>query len=51
MADAEDAHDVLFEREQDTVVAQAETEGASHIAVERGYFAGNRASEMQYSFK
>ena len=35
MADAEDAHDVPFECEQDAVVAQAETEGTGHIAVQR----------------
>ncbi|MGA2578318.1 MAG: hypothetical protein ABSH24_20055 [Bryobacteraceae bacterium] len=32
MADAEDSHNVPFEREQDAVVTQAETEGARHIA-------------------
>ena len=51
MADAEDAHGVLFEREHDTVVAQAETEGAGHIAVERVHIAGAGAGEMENSFE
>ena len=51
MPDAKEVHGVPFEREQDAVIAQAETEGAGHIAVERAHIAGAGAGEMQDSLK
>ncbi len=34
MADAEDAHDVILEGEQDAVVAEAQAKRACHVAVQ-----------------
>jgi hypothetical protein len=45
MADAEDAHGVVFESEQDTVISEAESERSCHIAVQRIQIAGASAGE------
>src|ERR1700733_6585499 len=50
MADAEDAHGVIFGSKQDTVITKAETEGAGHIAAQRIHVAGaSVAKRNQYS--
>jgi hypothetical protein len=51
MADAEDAHGVAFESEQDTVISEAEPERPCHIAVQRIHVAGAGAGEAENPFK
>jgi hypothetical protein len=51
MADAEDAHGVVFESEQNTVISEPEPERAGHIAVQRIHVAGASAGEAENPFK
>src|SRR5665213_4098730 len=51
MADAEDAHGVVFESEQDTVISEPEPERAGHIAVQRSHVAGAGVGETENPFK
>lgn len=47
MADAEDAHGVVFESEQDPVITDPEPEGAGHVAVQRIHVSGAVAGEAK----
>jgi hypothetical protein len=51
MADAKDAHGVVFESEEDTVITEAEPERSCHIAVQRIHIAGASAGEAENPFK
>ncbi len=51
MADAEDAHGVVFESEQDTIISEAEPERSGQIAVQRIHVAGASAGEAENPFK
>jgi hypothetical protein len=51
VADAEDAHGVVFEREQDAVIAKAEPKRAGHVTVERIHIARAGAGKAENSFK
>jgi hypothetical protein len=51
MADAKDAHGVVFESEQDTVITEAQPERSSHVAVQRIHITGASASEAENPFK
>jgi hypothetical protein len=51
MADAEDAHGVVVESEQDTAISNAEPERASRIAVQRIHIARAGACEVENPFK
>jgi len=44
MADAEDAHDIVLEEEQDAVVAEAEAESPGHFAMQRRYLVSGKSS-------
>jgi hypothetical protein len=51
MADAEDAHGVVFQSEQYTVISEAKPERASHIAVQRSYVARASACKTENALK
>jgi hypothetical protein len=51
MADAEDAHGVVFESEQDTVISESEPERSRHIAVQRIHVAGASSGKAENPFK
>jgi hypothetical protein len=51
MADAKDAHGVVFESEQDTVISESEPERSRHIAVQRIHVAGASSGKAENPFK
>jgi hypothetical protein len=51
MSNAEDADDVFFESEQDTVVANPEPKRACHVSMKRVHIAGAGSCKAENPFK
>jgi hypothetical protein len=51
MADAKDAHGIVFESEQDAIISEAEPERSGHIAAQRIHIAGASSGEAENPFK
>ena len=47
MADAEDSHDVVLEQKQNAVVAEAQSKGACHVAMQGRDMAATGAGEVE----